>query len=147
VTARVDFAESVAGFENFLAANGYAPTVMWVGRQDVLFAGTKQIFVRVPPTADNEANARADFERGRKQKMGVLFKTLCKMDNVTCCYTWVPRDEEEAQCHLMPPDLKMAVNAEESMFVGRAVRSHFKWLWLKLKHRKHQESGVWFFEG
>jgi hypothetical protein len=145
VTTNADFDHWVARFQNFLTANGYSPMVMWVSSQDVLLTGTKQVFVRIPLAADNEAHVRADFDRGTQQKLGVAFRTFCKMDNATCCYTWVPRDEEEAQYGLMPQDVKLSVTAGEGVLFGRPVRSRFKWLWLRLKHRKHQERKAWLF--
>jgi hypothetical protein len=139
MNASPDFSESVARLQKFLEENGYPPRVMWVGPQDVLLTGTRQILIRVPVPVANEQHARAAFERGMKEQMGVLFATLCEMDAATCCYAWAPADEEEARRHLIPRDLKLSANLNESRFFGKAVTNHFSWLWLRARHRKHQE--------
>ncbi|HEY6307005.1 MAG TPA: hypothetical protein VI488_11175 [Candidatus Angelobacter sp.] len=133
------FSESVAQFKEFLAANGYPPSVVWVCPQDVLLIGTRQILVRISFPLRNERHAQAEFERGMKKQMGVLFSTLSHMDAATCRYTWVPADEEEAHRHLMPRAVKFSANTGDSRFLGKDVRNRLRWLWLQLKHRKRQE--------
>jgi hypothetical protein len=139
INANPDFSESVTRFQKFLGESGYPPRVIWVDPQDVLLTGTCQALVRVSVPADKELHAQAVFEKGMKEQMGVLFATLCEMDDVSCCYAWVPVDEEEAHRHLMPRDLKLSANIGESRLFGKAVTNHFRWLWLRLRHRKHQE--------
>jgi hypothetical protein len=139
VNASADFSKAVARFKDFLAANGYPPSLVWVRPDDVLFAGTKQVFLRIPSPSGNEQHAQDDFETGTKRQIGVLFATLCQMNATTYCYTWVPANEEESERHLMPRDVKFSATIGKSVLEANAVPNHITWLWLKLKHRKHQE--------
>ena len=142
-----DFSEAVARFKGFLAANGYPPSLVWVRPQDVLFTGTKQVFLRIPSPSGNEQRAQDDFETGMKRQMGVVFATLCQMNATSYCYTWVPANEDESGRHLMPRDVKFSATIGESMLKANAVQNHITWLWLKLKLRKHQEFKKGLFLG
>jgi hypothetical protein len=142
-----NFEGSVARYEKFLGENGYPPAIVWVRPQDVLLAGHRRIFVRVPVPAANEVLARTAFNDGIEKKLGVLFATVCELDGVTCCRAWVPADEDEAERALMPQDLKLSATTGEGRRYGKAVTSGVSWLWLKLRYRKDQQLRDWLFAG
>jgi len=119
--------------------NGYSQNVVWVTPGDVLLSDNRLVYVK-PPVADGSTKlARQLFDAGITEGRGVLLAALCETSNKAFCYVWVPGSETEAEQRLMPRGVKMSVPFGNSRLRGVTVHNSVKWLYLRFKHRRHQQ--------
>ena len=133
------FEDSFAEFRQFLSANGYADQVIWLTPDDVILTGRRLVYLRVQSARTNEESARRLFQLGISKQTGVLWGALCEREGATYAYVWVPRDEREAETHLMAEGLKMSVRAESSRLQAKPIRNPFHWRYLRFRYRKEQK--------
>jgi len=137
--ATSSFEEECSRFRQFLSADGYPDQIIWVTPEDVLVAGVRRFYVKLPVPAKNLEYARELFERATRQQSGVSFSTVCETRESTCCNVWVPGDDDERQRAMCSKtDLKLSVAAAGSRAVGKEIRNRFLWWYLRLRHRKEQ---------
>lgn len=132
------FGEAAREFSAFLESQGAAPGLLWVFREDVCQRG-RRVFVRVPVPAENEEIAGGLYERGVKRGLGVRLDALCLLGSRTCCYVWVPSDEEDAS-YAMLSGLKLSTPAEPE--AARAVRSKLLWRAYKWLESREKFKGI-----
>jgi len=125
-------------YRRFLSENGYAPKIIWVRSQNVVFPGRRYVYVKFPIPTENLAQARETYESGMAQKRGVLFSSLCELEEATCCFVWFPKDRDEAARYLMPADgsLKMSALIDLARVPGRVIRNSLAWRIVRLRHGK-----------
>jgi hypothetical protein len=125
-------------YRRFLVENGYPPQIIWVRSQNVVFPGKRFVYVKFPIPAENLARARETYESGITQQRGVLFSSLCELEEATCCFVWFPKDRDEAARYLMPADgsLKMSALIDLARVPGRVIRTSLAWKILQLRHGK-----------
>jgi hypothetical protein len=142
------FDEECTRFRQFLSAHGYPDQIIWVTPEDVLIAGARRFYVKLPVPAKNLEHARELFETAVKQQSGVSFSTVCEIHDSTCCNVWVPSDDDERQRAMCSKTaLKMSVATASSRATGREIRNRFLWWYLGLRHRKEQARKVNYFWG
>jgi hypothetical protein len=131
------FDDAVAQYVKFLENCGYPQKLMWVTRKDVLFTGSSRIYIRTSDPDGNAAAVRKEYEAGIASTLGVEFRTLCVLNDATCCYVWCPRDQNEAQRMMMPADgsLKMSSLSNHSKIKSKGVRNWLVWKGLKWMNR------------
>ncbi|HEY2120517.1 MAG TPA: hypothetical protein VGH37_15105 [Candidatus Acidoferrum sp.] len=131
------FSEAVAQFQAFLADNKYSRQIIWLSPENVLISGKRFLYVKPPSSSEDAELARQSIEAGMKQKLGVVFSTLCEVEGATCCAIWFPEDADEAKRMLMPADgsLKMNVQDEGSRIPGILVRNSLYWHFLCYIHK------------
>jgi hypothetical protein len=105
----------------------------------MFFCDQAIIYIRTPAASESIRLVQHAFQDGMRYPRGVLLSCLCDLDTESCCYIWVPRDDQEAIEHLMAGGVKYSVPAESSRRRGVAVTSGLKWFWLKIKYRKLQK--------
>src|ERR1051326_3088633 len=132
------FEDALAGFQRFLKATGYPETIVWVRPADVLLTAPGILYIRQPAASESIRLVQRAFEDGTRYPRGVLLSCLCDFNTASCCYIWVPRDDQEAMEHLMSGGVKYSVPAESSRRRGVAVTSRLRWFWLKVNTRKVQ---------
>jgi hypothetical protein len=140
------FEEAVRMFREFVSTHGYPSEIIWLWPDDVIVAADGIILVRMPVPPENGARVQRAFEEGMRRGRGVLLSTLCGMAEQTCCYIWVPRNEQDAMEHLMPPGVKFSLLTESSRRQGVAVTNRFRWVWMKLRYRRQQAAKDEFFQ-
>lgn len=132
------FDESLVKFRRFLRENGYPEKVVWLMPKDVLLSGRRLIYVRVPIPRTNETLACELFALSVSQGRGVLFKTICTIEDTTYAFAWSPKDEDEAEQRQIGNGLKMSVVIKSSMVAGETVNNMLRWLYLRLRLRGKQ---------
>ena len=135
--ASTTFEDSVARFRRFLEDNGYPGEIVWTSPDDLVVAGKRLMYVRVPTERENEFRSRRLFEQGTTQEKRILFDAICADDVQTFCRAWVPRDQDQAQRALMPKGLKLSANVHR--MPGLRVRNGLHWCLLQIRHRKHRK--------
>jgi hypothetical protein len=110
----------------FLEQQGYPPIVAWVFREDVQSAEST-IRVRWPIPSANEVIARGLYESGRTRGLGVELRGVCRIDGVTCCYVWIPKDETEAEYALLPEG-ELKISAPTKLPTGETA-GPLSWTW------------------
>jgi hypothetical protein len=142
-----NFDKAQERFRDFVFKCGYPRELIWIAPSDVLLTGNKLIYVKLPVPENNLLRARELFEFGMHRQLGVLFKAVCDIGGVSCCYVWAPADESESRYALMGRDLKMSARVEESKIPNRSVRSQLHWHLLKILHGRKQAMKHQLFEG
>jgi hypothetical protein len=132
----LSFDAAVAQLQDFLEHNGYPSKVVWVEPTDIVLAGQRSIYVKVPVSPANLVRACDRFTRGISSKLGICFETICEMSDSTFCYAWSPADNREQQEHLMDPTLKLSAKTGHSRVPGIPVAGGMSWLLLRLRHRR-----------
>ena len=129
------FARAVDDFQKFLAEQSVSPELVWIFREDVV-SHDGAIFIREPLPKVNIAIAETLFERGWKRGLGVSLDVLCLVGSRHCGFIWLPKNEREAELHLLA-GLKMSVPSKP--MVASSVRNWFKWQW----HKWFDEKSYW----
>jgi hypothetical protein len=132
------FDESLVKFRQFLNKNDYPQKVVWVTPQDILLSGGRLIYVKVPVPETNEKHTRQMFALSLNSQRGILFGTICEIEDTTFAYAWLPSDAAEAKRSLMDNALKMSVRIGASKVPGETVRSLLRWSYLRLKLWRRQ---------
>lgn len=133
------FEEAVAGFEGFLCQNGYSANLIWVEPSDLVLSGRREIYVKLPVSAENLTRARKRFAAGMSAGIGITFGTICELQNATCCYAWKPNNHAERESHLMGDGLKLSAGTGLSRITGTPIRSWARWQLLKIRYRQYSD--------
>jgi len=130
------FEAGVKKFQECLRANRSPERILWIQPEDILLTGKRLFYVKILAPESRELAARQVYEIGAERGLGVLFGTICEVDGTTCCYVWIPANEDEAEAALMPADLKMSIKTDKVPTI--AIRSRLFWWFLKLRFRHSQ---------
>jgi hypothetical protein len=135
------FEDSLLEFREFLQRNAYPGKVTWVEPDDVLLSGRRLIYVRASVPRTNEEHVRQLFDLSRTRNTGILFETICAVEDTTYAYAWAPSDAVEAGRRLMSNGLKMSAKTGLGKVPGKAVRSRLRWAYLRwaLKGRQRNK--------
>jgi hypothetical protein len=125
------FEDSLSEFREFLQKNDYPEKLAWVEPGDVLLSGRRLIYVRVPVPEINEQRVRRQFDLSQNSHKGILFGTICAIEDTTYAYVWMPHDATEAERNLMSDGLKMSAKTGLGKVPGRAVHSRLWWAYLQ----------------
>ena len=125
MTETPPFADALPSFLRFVDEQGFSTDLLWVFREDVTNC-RRDIWVRVPVPAENVELAREYYDLGRQQGLGVTLELLCRVDDQSACFVWVPKDEIDASYAMQGPlKLSVAVNPVDAT----PVRSRILWCW------------------
>ena len=139
-----DFEADVCSFQEFLRGNGSPEKIIWIQPEDILLTGKRLFYLKTPVPESRGSAARQAYEAGLRRGLGVLFLTICELENATCCYVWTPENEEEAAQALMPVGLKMSIKADKISAIP--VPSHLLWLLLRFRYRRRQANKGFLFQ-
>lgn len=81
---------------------------------------------------------------GVDRKLGIQLCAICATDTETVAFVFVPKDDVDAQYHLMGYGLKCACPVER--YSTSAVRNRLKWLILCLRNRQPEHRVQHLFE-
>ncbi len=123
------FNKVVEDFRQFIQRQRCCGKIVWVGPDDVVVSG-KDVYIRVADPLANENRAKQSFDAGMNRELGILMAILCATDDETYCYTWAPRDEQEAMEHLMLRGPRFSALAENSRRKGVLVTNLLMWMWI-----------------
>jgi hypothetical protein len=122
------FDGAVARLRRFAESQGASADLFWVFREYVTTFRDAEC-IRVPVPAENAELARAYYEFGRDQALGVTLGVLCQLGGRSACYVWVPSDESEAEYRLQGRGLKLCVHKGRggTNRSGVPVQSYLAW--------------------
>ena len=130
------FEDRVSQFREFLEKNSYPQSLTWIEPHDLLLSGRRRIYVRVPPTT-NEERARQLFNLSQTSQKGILFGTVCATGDTTYASASVPRNDDEAQRSLIGVEFKMS--AQTDRVPCKAVQNRFAWAYLRWAPGRNQK--------
>jgi hypothetical protein len=129
------FPEGLATFVAFLEEQGASTSLVWVEREDLTTLG-RRFWARLGEHSAAARRAEARYELGRQKGLGVTLHAVCRVGSSTACHVWIPRDNTDAEDHMLPPTLKCLVNSP--LHTAAVVRSVVRWHWLCLINgRRH----------
>ncbi len=108
---KLSFQEALQAFNEFLVKEGHSADVVWIFREDVL-TYQRRIFLRWPLPRANKQLAEQLYEFGRDKGLGLKLEVFCWLRTRSCCYGFVPEDEDEAE-YAMMTELKFSVPVEK----------------------------------
>jgi len=127
------FDSAVEGLQRLLAGQGWPTHIVWRVEGDVVRDPSGEIVVRRRPRDDIAQSARAHYEAGRQQGVGVALDVLCEVDGAACATVYWTTDSTDAQYRMMPDrGLKLCVATPRRR--GRAV-GVLKW-WLTTRRAR-----------
>jgi hypothetical protein len=129
-------------FSAFLVSQNYPGKILWVAPGDVLVDNKRHFWIRVRPEATERAALR--YAEGVDSKLGIQLCAICATDTETVAFVFVPKDDVDAQYHLMGYGLKCACPVER--YSTSAVRNRLKWLILCLRNRQPEHRVQHLFE-
>jgi hypothetical protein len=128
--------EAVEQFKKFLGSNGHPTEVRWVTRGDVIPKGPHQRWVHA--RSENQIPcAEKQYAQGLKKGLGIALRAVCSTETATFAAVFVPEDDLDAHCNLMPRGLEVSCPAEKMKAV--LVKNPFWWRYLRLRYRRRIE--------
>jgi len=70
--------------------------------------------------------------------LGITFRTICELQDATCCCAWKPGNEAEGTSHLMGQGLKLAAGSGLRL-KATPVRNWFRWQLLTARYRQYRD--------
>lgn len=127
MTETPPFDEGLGAFRRFAQSNGFSEELLWVFRDDVTNR-RRDYWIRVPIARGNGELVRRYYDFGREQKLGVTFQILCRVNELSACFIWVPHDELDAEYAMQGP-LKLVLPTNP--ISANTINSSIEW-WLRL---------------
>ncbi len=134
------FAKADERFKDFLAKNGFSQNVYWVGSEDIVVEKPHHYWVRQRPGNGAEQTSLRYVE-GIARGLGVELRAVCSTAEETYATVYFPKDDVDAQYHLIGPVLKLSCPTEKATV--RKVRNGLKWFWLL---RRDKGRSRWLLE-
>jgi hypothetical protein len=133
------FDDALQRFQAFLGQNGRPTSVIWLTADDVVVSDNFVVYVRMTPSRASEDEARRKFETGMHRGMGVALEGLFELGDAMCAQVWLPHDQTNAEYALLGPGMvKLQIPVGDFKLSGKAVSCWLRWLYLKLRLRRHQ---------
>lgn len=132
------FADSLAEFREFLQQSKYPQRVIWIEPENLLLTGQRLFYIRVASPEDNEQRVKELFDLSQRTDSGILFETVCTVDDTTYAKAWVPKDDQDRQYRFMAKGLKLSVKTDK--VPTKIVRSRFQWAYLQWALRDKQQN-------
>lgn len=117
-------------FSTFLASQGCPRTICWLAPGDLLVDTRTHHWIRVRPNAAKRAAER--YAEGFEGKLGIELRVICATQAETFALVFVPKDDLDAQYHLMGRGLKCTCPVKR--YSTSTVRNPLKWLTLCLRY-------------
>lgn len=128
------FETAVGNFRAFLVQQDYPPNLLWLSPDDVVFWGLRYFFWKGDPT-ERTSLAKAEFESAMAHNIGIALQAECKTERWTICRVYVPQDEIDAECRMIPTTgVKLAATVGPKP--AREICSRIQWRLLKWLVRK-----------
>jgi hypothetical protein len=128
-----DFDSAVADFTRFAVSEGYPQALLWVASESVRFWRGRN-FVLVRNSEEQRVLAKANFDAAMIRDMGLAIEGRFKTASSTICHLYVPEDDLDAQCRMIPATgVKMLVTENPLPVV--LIKNRIVWGILKLISR------------
>jgi hypothetical protein len=122
-----------------MATQGMPSNQTWVESGDVIVRRGK-FYVRERPLEASLSRAESHFEAGVRRGLGVALQAFCFLENSTCCFVEVPKDEDEAERSLMlKGQVKMSVVCDPPR--ATLVRHQLRWRLLSVGAKDYWRLG------
>lgn len=104
------FDDAVDQLKRFLARQSWPGLILWASHDDVAFLPGARTVVRRRPLLAARESARAHYEAGRQQGLGVALDVFCALRGAACATVYWSTDAVEAMSRMMPArGLKLSV--------------------------------------
>jgi hypothetical protein len=136
VMSTLTFENAESDFQRFAAKQGYPESLLWT-RSDELVFWRGRFFVRSGDHRSRRERARALFERGATEKLGIALEAKCKTEQLTICRVFVPADDLDAQYRMIPAKgikLTVAVNQFPTVLVESGLLFLTLRWWRQMTH-------------
>jgi hypothetical protein len=100
------FEIAIARFKEFLRSQGWPCEISWRRDGEIFHCLDHRILVRRRASGPAADEARAHYEAGRLQGVGVEITAYCQIAGAACATVYWSDDSDEAERHLMPPTKK-----------------------------------------
>ena len=135
------FEDAANDFARFAEDQGFPPRLLWIASDDLVF-WRGRYFVFNGDTDTRRLEAKARFDEGIARGVGIELEGKCKANGWTICRVYVPEDNIDAQCRMIPQQgvkMKVAVDSKPTVLVwSRPIFQLLKW-W----RRKTYPVAVW----
>ena len=130
------FDSAIERLQRFLSEQGWPTRIVWRLESDVVRVPHADIVVRRRTSPDATRIARAHYEAGRSQGVGVALEVSCEVDGAACTSIFWTADPTEAEYRMMPErGLKLSVATPHRP--GRSV-SVLRW-WLSTRRARARD--------
>jgi hypothetical protein len=104
------FEAACARLTRFLADHGWPAKITWTAATDILLLPGGKALVRRRSSSSAAESARAYYEEGRAQGVGVALNVSCQLDDAACASIFWTADDTEAESCFMPEQgLKLTI--------------------------------------
>ena len=124
------FAEWTKRLSDFLRGSGLPARVAWVDWGDVLISQGR-LYVRGFAKSSRPSTAETRFQRATDRGVGISLEAVCKVGDASCCFVYLPRDQDEAQ-RLMIPQTGVKLSVPTLAAEARTIKNPIAWWYLKL---------------
>jgi hypothetical protein len=130
----VNFANTIAEFSRFSEQQGYPSTLLWALPDGVLIWRRRFLVLATDPEAQI-LQAKAVFNFASARNVGIAIEGKCRTSTLTICWLYVPKNDIEAQCLMIPETgVKMSVAIDPPPVT--LIKSNFLWRILKTLNRR-----------
>ena len=96
------FEAAVERLKRFLNDQGWPSTLVWRFETDIVRGRQCDLVVRRRSEAEAVLSARADYQDGRRQGVGIALKVACDLEGAACATVYWTTDVKEAGYRMMP---------------------------------------------
>jgi hypothetical protein len=121
------FAEAEQRFKTFLVTNRYPAAIWWISPRDLVVTGPREYSIR-KRTGSAAMYADEKFGHGLANGIGVEIRAICASDSEAFATVYVPKNDIDAESHLMGNGLKLSCPVERPAVT--IVTNSLKWLFL-----------------
>ena len=129
------FEECAERLRQFAVDQGLPSAQMWVDWGDVV-VDSGRFYVNRSHRQDRSQSAEERYRLAVEKDVGIAFEAICTVDHSTCCFVYLPSDQDEA-VRLMMPQKGVKLSVAQSPPKAKLVTSPIAWWLLKLRARDY----------
>jgi hypothetical protein len=130
-------ADAELKFSTFLAAQSYPKKIRWLVPTDVLVDNQRRFWIRERGTNAAMHHAALRYSEGVERRSGIELRAICSTETQTFAFVFVPKDDLDAQYHLMGHALKLTCPTEK--YPTSRTKNPVKWLALWLRNGRRSK--------
>lgn len=127
------FETAVTNFRRFLVQQDYPPNLLWLTPDDIVFWGMRYFFWKGEPSA-RSSQAKSYYESGMARNNGIELQAHCKTERWTICRVYVPEDQLDAECRMIPKigvKTAAAVDPKPAVEIGNMIQWRILKWWVR----------------
>jgi len=129
------FEECAGRLRRFATERGLPSAQMWLDWGDVIVIGGR-LYVYRSNRQDRSLSAAARYRSAAEKDLGIALEAICTVDHATCCFVYLPANEDEA-VRLMIPDNGVKLSVAQNAPKAKLVTNPIAWWLLKLRARDY----------